>query len=676
VAQAVYPDLAIPPEMEAPPTFKQYPSSAITQTILGGRGRGLNCSIPWLGRGLFESQSETADVSLHFRPACAMHDLCYRHGYATYGYAQADCDRALQTSAFRMCTQINALKPGKDKVFRSCQTEAKKVLLGVSIGGAGSFQAAGKSTYFEYDPMPEQANNYVIGRAYPLTPQQSAKGELGIVTFHFWRNAVRARVLRVDPSNPSRLIDTRSEFVPYPGQYLPTAPTFESTGNNTPSLIALARMTFSDTRLAPVGFSTTTAGSNTSLAMTLCPSPLNNTQCARDMDTAINRLANVEHRPMLVSIRHRASIKRNTNAGDRIPTVVLTRLDLGENRKIDDYPLNGSAAINDGYRFLQNDLLLEKDADGADTHAWILVRGMALDPETRLITANPDATGYQDHLLVIRQPLADGQGGNTQRFMIDASETDDPLALVRLRKGSGVALVGLRWNSDDLKKVEASKESERPPSLSVWRLPEAATLPPTGLIKSAPLSLGSPLLNGFIERPPVLVDAPGFTSPVFVWTRIITDPQTPEKLSSDILLTTLDSTSDHNQPPVLTEVGSFRCNLDLKKQIQAAEASMIRQFANRAQGAGSETVLTPSTERAGIADLTKRWQMSQTVVSSRPSEASQTDDLTITTIFNGYPGMSFQVLLNSIEGRFRYSHALPASTYINCDNRQEAVTER
>jgi len=667
VAEAVFPDLATPPEMEAPPTFKQYPSSSITQAILGGRGRGLNCSIPWIGKSLFETPAGTASVSLHFRPSCVMHDLCYRHGYATYGYSQADCDRALQASAFRMCRQINAIRDGKEEVFESCQTEAKKVLLGVSIGGAGSFQASGKSTYFEYDPMPENADNYVIGRAYPLDQAQASAGEFGVVTYHFWRNTVRARLLKVDPADPRRLLEAKSEFVPYPEQYLPTAPTLEWLGDGQSSLIALARMTFGDTRLAQVQFSSQSDGAKVLLALTPCPSPLNKIQCSQDMDTSINKLANVEGRPMLVSLRHRASLKQNNASAHRIPTVKLVRLDLAEERKIEDYALNGTSDINDGYRFLQNDMLLEKNSEGHDTHAWILVRGMQIDSQSRLITPNPDAQGYKDRLMVIRQPLADGQAGNTQRFMLDAKETDDPLSLVRLQQGAGVALVGLSWVSSDLKNVEAARETEHSPVLSMWRLPDLASMSEKELSKPEPISLSPALMHNFIERPPLVVDAPGSAAPVFVWTRMAADAKSPEtQVSFDIVLTALNSSPDRQHASALTELGSLACKLDLKQQIHSVDAFMIRQFVNRSLGKKAVSELNAGTEISSMKELLKRWKMSQTIVSRKPSTELGVDNIAVTAVFNGYPGMSFQVILKNVDGRLRYSQHLPRAPYLEC----------
>lgn len=156
-----------------------------------GRGEGLDCSIPPAALLAFSSKAKAtsqdlAPVNLRFRQACVAHDLCYRHGRATYGYTQAQCDAALVQAAFRLCRYIPGIRaqhrPGETaderaradaldrEGLRRCATEARKVLAGVTLGGAGSYrQATGDadrlgtpatpigraSTIAEYDPFPQ-----------------------------------------------------------------------------------------------------------------------------------------------------------------------------------------------------------------------------------------------------------------------------------------------------------------------------------------------------------------------------------------------------------------------------------------------------------------------------------------------------------------------------------------
>ncbi|MDD0970669.1 MULTISPECIES: hypothetical protein [Pseudomonas] len=666
VAEKVFPDLDPPPEREAPPTFKQYLSSPISQAILGGRGRGLNCSIPEIGKSLFETPEQTASVSLHFRPSCVMHDLCYRHGYATYGYAQADCDRALQTSAFRMCRQINKSLGNEKPIYDDCQTEAKKVLLGVSLGGAGSFRASGKSTYFEYDPMPEKADNYVVARAFAINQAQAASGELGVIAYHFLRNSVRAKMLRVDPGDPRRLLEVLSDPAPYPGQLIATAPTTEWLGNGQSSMIAVARNSFSDTRVGLVQFSPLLENNKISLSLKPCPQPWVAAKCSPDLGSSIARLANVDGRPMLVSLAHWAGFKAS-DSSSRVHTVKLVRSDLAGDPIIDDYTLNAQLGIRDRYRFLQNELLLEKDAQGRDTHAWILVRGMKLDPASGLIVDNPDAKGYEDRLLVIRQPLADGQAGNTQRFVVDAKEVDDPLSLIHLQEGSGVALAGLSWSREDLERLEDAEPAAHSPFLSLWRLPQDVQPSVQAVVQSERIPLDPALKNDFIDRPPVVINAPGFAAPIVVWTRMAAETKLPvTQASFDVVFNSLDSTPDVNHKSALTRLGAISCTLDLKQQLYSDNAKPVRQNANRAEGERSATALTPVTEGRGVNELFRRWKMSQTIVSKKPSGDSALDDLTVTVVFNGYTSMSFQAVLKSTDGRLRFSQTLPQAQYLSC----------
>lgn len=666
VAEKVFPDLDSPPEREAPATFKQYPSSPITQSILGGRGRGLNCSIPALGKSLFETPEQTASVSLHFRPSCVMHDLCYRHGYATYGYAQADCDRALQASAFRMCRQINKSSGDGKPVYDDCQTEAKKVLLGVSLGGAGSFKASGKSTYFEYDPMPEKADNYVVGRALSIDEAQVASGSLGVVAYHFWRNTVRAKILKVDPDDPRRLLETVSEPVSYPGLLIATPPTSEWLGKGRSSMIALARNSYSDTRVGMVQFLPVLEEGKASLALQACPAPWLAKKCSPDIGSSIARLANVQGRPMLISLAHWAGVQ-TADPKVRIHTVKLVRSDLASESTIDDYSLNDNRAIKDRYRFLQNELLLEKDAQGNDTHAWTLVRGMKLDPKTGLITENSDAQGYEDRLLVIRQPLAEGQGSHAQRFMIDAKETDDPLSLVRLQEGAGVALIGLGWTGTDLKRVEDSESPEHSPVLALWRLPQPELESSQLTIEPEKISLEPALMNEFIERPPLIIDAPGSAGPVVAWTRVVADATSPATVALfDVAFSALNVTPDVHHASALTALGAASCRLDLKQQLYADNGSPVRKNANRAVGNRSATPLTLVTEGIGMKELSRRWKMSQTIISKKPSSDSALENLAVTVMFNGYTSMSFQLVFKNVDGHFRLSKTLPQAQYLRC----------
>ncbi|HEV7305564.1 hypothetical protein [Ensifer sp.] len=153
-----------PEDFELPPTYFPVGYTGEDVQVVGGMAAGLDCSLPpGVGPVAFPRGSGEANISLQMRQACVNHDYCYRHGNATYGLSQAECDFALQEQAFRLCSQINVAKG-----IPECETEARKVTLGVRVGGAGSFRRADAldraSTYFEYDPNPTTAEEFMIVR--------------------------------------------------------------------------------------------------------------------------------------------------------------------------------------------------------------------------------------------------------------------------------------------------------------------------------------------------------------------------------------------------------------------------------------------------------------------------------------------------------------------------------
>ena len=158
IIDAIYKNVDDLNDGEMPPTVTSYPSGPEVVSIIGGSGEGLNCSLP-RGLDVFFDGSPDADGRRHlvrqrFRQACVAHDLCYRHGLATYGYSQNDCDRILQNQAFRLCKYI-----GKDS--ERCQQDSKMILAGVSIGGFDSYRAWDRSTYFEFEGTSKNSSRQV-----------------------------------------------------------------------------------------------------------------------------------------------------------------------------------------------------------------------------------------------------------------------------------------------------------------------------------------------------------------------------------------------------------------------------------------------------------------------------------------------------------------------------------
>lgn len=150
----------LPLDFELPVTVTSYPSSPATAAIIGGRGRGFDCSLPWGAGYVFRPRYGAVPISLRFRQACAFHDLCYRHGLATYGYLQNDCDEMLQEHSFRICRYVFR----KEEDIESCRIEAKKITLAVRLFGTDAFQGWSASTFHEFDPFPVRATRFAVSR--------------------------------------------------------------------------------------------------------------------------------------------------------------------------------------------------------------------------------------------------------------------------------------------------------------------------------------------------------------------------------------------------------------------------------------------------------------------------------------------------------------------------------
>ena len=124
-------------DLEAAPTpwFARW--SGVESGALAGRGEGLDCSLPAATHSAFSRRApggvEVDRIELLFRQACVAHDLCYRHGAATYGYSQSTCDMMLSESGFRVCRQVF-------KTPEWCRDQVRKVLGGVILGGANSYR--------------------------------------------------------------------------------------------------------------------------------------------------------------------------------------------------------------------------------------------------------------------------------------------------------------------------------------------------------------------------------------------------------------------------------------------------------------------------------------------------------------------------------------------------------
>ena len=120
----------------------------------------IGCSVNWAGL----IRVVTA-VSIIFEDACLAHDLCYRHGEATYGYDKAICDDNLLADLDAICradpTLLTYATLGISKLL--CHLAKRAVYAAVSRSriAATAFQTGLASTCCRYDragvPLPECA---------------------------------------------------------------------------------------------------------------------------------------------------------------------------------------------------------------------------------------------------------------------------------------------------------------------------------------------------------------------------------------------------------------------------------------------------------------------------------------------------------------------------------------
>jgi hypothetical protein len=168
--------------MEYPPTAQFLAPSTFPVQLVGGLGAGIGCSIPaFVIDQIFDRDDSESTIDLQMRQACAFHDYCYRHGRATYGYTQADCDSMLQQHSFRLCRFNTRASEDKQK---NCQTRARLIVLGVRTRGATSF-LTDRSTPFEFDPYPGNTQGYTVYRIADASPRAIAAGVSGKSLYGF-----------------------------------------------------------------------------------------------------------------------------------------------------------------------------------------------------------------------------------------------------------------------------------------------------------------------------------------------------------------------------------------------------------------------------------------------------------------------------------------------------------
>lgn len=123
-----------------------------------GGGEPLGCSVPLLVSLASELHGHYKEK---FYDACAQHDYCYRHGFASYGLDREACDEAFLVDMKALCPEPASGGVGKflevmdDSVEsrQQCETAADDFYAAVRRYGEEGFRTS-TSTYCEYDGPP------------------------------------------------------------------------------------------------------------------------------------------------------------------------------------------------------------------------------------------------------------------------------------------------------------------------------------------------------------------------------------------------------------------------------------------------------------------------------------------------------------------------------------------
>jgi hypothetical protein len=111
-----------------------------------GGGEPLGCSIPTAVLVVSSDYEEQADK---FHDACVTHDLCYRHGAATYGLSREDCDAEFHDNMKAACSGFKGLGVLDPEDFAKCQFAARQTFEAVRTHGEKHYRSA-SSTYCTY----------------------------------------------------------------------------------------------------------------------------------------------------------------------------------------------------------------------------------------------------------------------------------------------------------------------------------------------------------------------------------------------------------------------------------------------------------------------------------------------------------------------------------------------
>ncbi len=436
VANSVYPALPAVKDFEAPPTITSYLPSSDIAAVIGGRGEGVSCSIPSLVEQLiFPPRKGNAPLSMQFRQACVYHDMCYRHGEATYGYQQSHCDFALQNYAYRLCRQFERGS------HEECEEKARVVLLGVALFGGKSFQAGGDSTFYEFDPIPLRADDYVVGRI--LNNGEASN----LYSLHFKGHTVGMRKIDWRGSSSGK----KSEYPWFPKNTVPTPPVVIHDDAKGDRLLSVTRTGLTSTEYKLVEFPLENVGN-------AYPDKL-----IGDHDASMSSLRKTSSGVVATLVNLRQKEKDNNKVFIKVFSCPIGKLDRKGNQdcqngqpcKDHDNCTGDSEPVPVGgnyYRYAQHPALFYRLGD--KENLVLISRGVGQEAED-----------YTSHATVKSIPL---NGGVATEKSVSIPENDEPLVSVNLSSADPV-LLGLRNTNKDSDCTDG-------PYLVQYQLAETTTL--------------------------------------------------------------------------------------------------------------------------------------------------------------------------------------------------------
>jgi hypothetical protein len=345
-------------------------------------------------------------------------------------------------------------------------------------------------------------------------------------------------------------------------------------------------------------------------------------------------------------------------------------------------------AVSNNARFLQHDVLLENNAVGVSTHAWVLARGMTVSQAGHFVESDsslPPGVGrppcqdavrdYRNCVAVARQEL--GPGGSTQRFVIRASERNEPLYVIRLADDSP-ALIGLEWSGDDFDRVIGGKKPNEPARFRYWTIHEHPDPGDSG----STVVLPEETKSGFLDMPATIANLRGVNEPLLILTRVRAlgndgkpgkdddDSSAIEMAFFEMVVAKIEGGTD--EPLKITRLGSANCELRLSDQLllkNLGGSTSIRERANRAydQDASAPLAIGTPVWQKGKQDLFQRWKMSQVLVSdTNPNGLAQR--LAVTVVFRGFVDMSLQLRLKASKQEVAFDRQLGGRGFAVCHN--------